>query len=1326
MLLLGGNPQQAAVDPYFYSVTSLLHGDGTNGGQNNTFLDSSSNNFTITRNGNTTQGSFSPFSQTGWGNYFDGTGDYLIITSGLTNQFHPGSAFTFEGFFYINDTADEAPFYVGGSTVDWNASTGVLYQLYISSGTLYWQFNGGGAPVSMTTSAPAKDQWVHIAVGYNGTTTRMWVNGTSVATSTSSYTVPTYTAVSIGAQRNGGSPYTGYASNLRFVKGTDVYGAGNTSITVPTTPLTAITNTQLLTCQANRFLDASSNAFAITANGNTSVQPFSPFNPITPYSTSSIGGSGYFDGSGDWITTPNVSAFDLSSSSVDFTIEAWVYNSNTAISGIIGARQNAQAQGWCLYIQTNNTLYMGSVIVGNSYADRQMNTTVIPPNTWAHVALVKTSSGYTAYVNGVGGTLLALTGGLQYQSTQPVIVGALGSQGELPFLGYISNVRIVKGTAVYTSNFTPPTAPLTAITNTSYLLNFTNGAIFDNAAVADYETVGNAQISTSVKKYGTGSMAFDGTGDRLVAAPIQTRAPGTGDFCYEFWFYANTSSNACLFDTRAVNNNTTGFACLLNGSSQIALYTNSTILTCGLALSASIWYHIAVTRTAGIIKIFVNGTVVGTLANTSNFSDRTLQLGQYIDSTGSLNGYIDDFRSSNGIGRYAYNFTPPTAEFPNIGGTVTLTADPYFDYTTLLLPGNGTNGAQNNTFLDSSTNNFTITRNGNTTQGTFSPFSQTGWGNYFDGNGDYLRAAANAAFEFGSGDFTVECWVYAVKQTNTFCQTFVSKGLNTSTGAEVWFIQLSSTGYLGFNSGNGGAVAINDSVLFPLNQWTHVAAVRNGGTFSLYKNGTLVGTASATAVASGGDLYIGGQWYDPAAATRATEGYISNVRVVKGTAVYTANFTPSTTPLTAITNTSLLTCQSNRFIDNSTNAFAITRNGDVSVQAFSPFNPTAAWSAATYGGSGYFDGSGDYLASPANSALALGTGDFTLECWVYATSTPSDVGIYEGRSNGNAGTVDGFTLTAFSGSVIRIYSNAILIASSGTSYVNVWCHVAVVRASGTWTLYINGVSQGTSTTSRDLTNNDALIGAGRYGVTGAATAYFPGYISNFRLVKGTAVYTANFTPPTAPPTAIANTSLLTNFTNAGIYDATSKNDLETVGNAQISTTQSKFGGSSMAFDGTGDWLVLPPNPPNNLTPFGTGDFTVEFWVRFSSFYNYISIVSSTRGANGFNCGSQAAAQIVWYANGAERVRGTTTLSANTWYHIAFVRYSGTLKGYVNGVQEGTTYADSINYSTPIIRVGDLDTGGEAFTGYINDLRITKGIARYTSNFTPPTTAFLTL
>ena len=90
------------------------------------------------------------------------------------------------------------------------------------------------------------------------------------------------------------------------------------------------------------------------------------------------------------------------------------------------------------------------------------------------------------------------------------------------------------------------------------------------------------------------------------------------------------------------------------------------------------------------------------------------------------------------------------------------TNDPNFNQVSLLLHGDGTNGAQNNTFLDSSTNNFTVTRNGNTTQGTNTPFSQAAgyWSNYFNGSSTYLNAGISSAYTFGTGDFTVECWVY--------------------------------------------------------------------------------------------------------------------------------------------------------------------------------------------------------------------------------------------------------------------------------------------------------------------------------------------------------------------------------------------------------------------------------------------------------------------------------------------------------------------------------------------------------------------------------------
>uniref|UniRef100_UPI0037BE58A4 hypothetical protein n=1 Tax=Flavobacterium sp. TaxID=239 RepID=UPI0037BE58A4 len=91
-------------------------------------------------------------------------------------------------------------------------------------------------------------------------------------------------------------------------------------------------------------------------------------------------------------------------------------------------------------------------------------------------------------------------------------------------------------------------------------------------------------------------------------------------------------------------------------------------------------------------------------------------------------------------------------------GSTGAVSDPNFENVSLLLQGDGTNGAQNNTFLDSSTNNFTITRNGNTTQGTFSPYGDL-WSNYFDGNGDILSLTANANLNISTGNFTIEGWI---------------------------------------------------------------------------------------------------------------------------------------------------------------------------------------------------------------------------------------------------------------------------------------------------------------------------------------------------------------------------------------------------------------------------------------------------------------------------------------------------------------------------------------------------------------------------------------
>jgi hypothetical protein len=225
------------------------------------------------------------------------------------------------------------------------------------------------------------------------------------------------------------------------------------------------------------------------------------------------------------------------------------------------------------------------------------------------------------------------------------------------------------------------------------------------------------------------------------------------------------------------------------------------------------------------------------------------------------------------------------------------------------------------------------------------------------------------------------------------------------------------------------------------------------------------------------------------------------------------------------------------------------------------------------------------------------------------------------------------------------------------------------------------------------------------------------------VVNGTAFYTSNFTPPTAPLTAITNTSLLLNFTNAGIYDATSKNDLETVGNAQISTTQSKWGGSSISFDGTGDWLLIPDQPPQRI---GTGNFTVEMWVYRNSSGTY-GLAGKGTGTTGWLVSLNSSNQVV-FTYGSSTITSTGTVSATTWTHIAVVR-EGTstnqTKIYINGTNDGTGTVSTDFNQINSMYIGADRTGGSAANAYVQDVRITN-YARYTSNFTPPTAAFPTL
>ena len=887
---------------------------------------------------------------------------------------------------------------------------------------------------------------------------------------------------------------------------------------------------------------------------------------------------------------------------------------------------------------------------------------------------------------------------------------------------------------------------------------------------------------------------FDGSGDYLTLASSSNLALGSGDFTLEFWVYSlnNTSgSDKVIFD-QAASNTLLIYIESTDGSFVVRDYGVSNIFSIP-SFPVNFWTHVALSRASNTLRLFINGAQVGSTSNSTNLTQNGTTIGRFNSGGEEFNGYISNLRLVKGTAVYTSAFNPPSGQLQAVTNTQLLTCaystfrdgssnsfaitvngntvvstqnpfplttlpnpalgnqgngiytmsqyqsllsqnlwpsiDPYFKNVTLLLHGNGTNGAQNNSFVDSSTNNFSITRNGDTTQGTFSPFSQTGWSNYFDGSSQYLSVADSADFDFGGGDFTVEYWEYRTAAKNDV--TPINRRINISgSNNSIWMFGYEVSGNLsGYFNNGAGTIYLNISMGAALyNSWNHYAIVRSGNTVTIYRNGTNIQTGSLTQTlpAAGQPISIGRMQsgYD-------FNGYISNVRLVKGVAVYTGNFTLPTSPLTATqsagtniaaitgTQTSLLTCQSNRFIDNSASPKTITVNGNVSVQAFSPFQPTAAYSASTNGGSGYFDGSGDYLSF---SAVSVGTSAFTFECWVY-TSAANTLQLTFGAPSINP--TGGLSIQLLSnGTTVQLDSYTVSNQqfTIPTRTAQSWNHLAVCRdGSNNCTVFWNGTRSSTGSVT-NTTNYSG--GFGNIGANGGFEA-FTGYISGARAVIGSSVYDptqSSITVPTSPPTAVSNTKLLLNFTNAGIIDNTAKNDLVTVGNAQISTAQSKFGGASMYFDGSGDFVQTFAS--NQDLAFRTGNFTVECWVYFntSGQHGILQLSTNPGGFNTSNTNSiamQRSGTGQWeiYAK-STNPSASATINQSQWYHLAIVRNGTTTTFYVDGVSTITVTSDSTDYTGTYIGLGAIYSTGVPLNGYIDDLRITKGIARYTTNFTP--------
>jgi hypothetical protein len=435
---------------------------------------------------------------------------------------------------------------------------------------------------------------------------------------------------------------------------------------------------------------------------------------------------------------------------------------------------------------------------------------------------------------------------------------------------------------------------------------------------------------------------------------------------------------------------------------------------------------------------------------------------------------------------------------------------------------------------------------------------------------------------------------------------------------------------------------------------------------------------------------------------------------------------PDWANVSLLMNTTSTNAQTNNtFLDGSTSNFTITRTGTPTQGSFTPFTVAggSSYSTATNGGSGYFPGS-SYLTAPSSTNFAFGTGDFTMECWVRFSSIGGGITPLMQSDSGLSSTSDKIWL-GVNNNVLTLgqHSTPNAATTAWTPSTNTWYHVAAVRQSGTVKLFIDGVQK--SVTNSTIFNSTSF-GQNGFAVGVVSTpVYLTGYMSSVRVVKGTAVYTASFTPSTTPLTAISGTSLLLNYTNAGMYDAATKNNMLSTGTAQASTTQAKWSPTSLKLAGGTDALTIPSSSNFN---FGSGDFTIEAWIYVSAYVSSSAIIS--KGVNGpFLIFIGASSEITFYSstNGStwaiSDLRFATNPATGTWHYIAVTRSGTTVRTFFNGVlANSTTLTGAVVSNATDVSVGRYSS---SFNGYIQDLRLTKGVARYTANFTPPTAALPT-
>lgn len=1148
--------------------------------------------------------------------------------------------------------------------------------------------NTGG--VSSTTSLAA-NTWYHVAGTWDGSKIRVFVNGTLEGTLAYTGSVPAPSGITFGQLPAGSYNFSGSLDEVRI---SDTVRYTN-NFTPAANPFTKDSNTVGLWHMdegtGTSLTDASGNSNTGTLAASTAAPTWltnggyvdsinqTQFKTVAPIGASTTDKDYYlyygnanesgnplsynsynllFDGTNDIVT--NASPGSTLNSLSAFSYTGWI--NRTATNGasmyiISRTASGVTPGGMVLYVDTSQRL---ACLINPNFADPAITavaSTTIPTGTWYHVAMTFDNAGDKKchlYVNGVEVSYSSQTTGTGTAITSaspPVVIGNLGS-GSRTFPGYIDDVRIYNRALSSTEMPTIATNTPTRLSGLVGQWNFNTSA---SASTTATDSIGSTNLTLT-------NFGFNSTSNWRVSknlSPVATEpvitslVTETESPIFYQWRDVTAAGVAGSWSTRAVMPTS---ETQLGSTGVYVRFNPNGLYSKGDYFRIASWAVEAFTTSApqrGRARAFPEkANIVSTNAGVDIIDATSNKVWMRLPVTyNSLpeGGSIQSAVMSNG------------QLFMGAGDTSGL---------------NGISFSQDKGYRIGSTGTAFYAQNiaGRNTQ---------------------------AGFDTASGA--------------TYSST-LARGISTQVLSNKMYVV----------AANPGARLLTDVTSLSPTERSITARSYGGTSFPFYRHPVLT---------SDGTLYV---IRESTAVQRFNTVQNDSADEPSADITYSTASTPALST-NSINKLSITTASSTAEIGTS-NTLAVAHDLGVdviqehstqssgTVRRFRAKGATgsSSWDPKKFGGAASFDGTNDYIAIPDSNSLDI-TSALTLEAWIRPSSATQTSGAaIMCKGNGNGGEV--YCLDIDSNKVrFYAYKPGAVIAQATSSLTTSWTHVAATYDGTAFRIFINGTLEASSSTTGALSTNTHLLSIGaRQSASGSYDLPFNGLIDEVR-VSDTARYTANFTPSPSPLATDSNTKGHWHFdeqSGQSLYDSTPNLNTGTLGTNSSAASddpllivpnlegtdkvntaaihKSNDAGGLLSFDG-GDFVRAPDANSLDLTT----SYTVEAWIYPTSVSGYQVIAG--KGSNyQVRLGGSRLEFIT--STGTGPTSGST-ITANTWYHVAFTYSSGTARIYINGKLDAQSTSQSATANTSVLEIGTL------FNGKIDEVRVSNS-ERYATNFTP--------